>query len=47
MIRFTLMQSRVSLLAGAIALGVVAVVLATTGPHLAHVYDAPCQILTG
>lgn len=40
MIRFTLMQSRVSLLGGAIALGVVAVVLATTGPHLAHVYDA-------
>jgi hypothetical protein len=40
MIRFTLMQSRASVLVGAIGLGVVAVVLAITGPHLAHVYDA-------
>ena len=40
MIRFTLMQSRASVLVSAIGLGVVAVVLAVTGPHLAHVYDA-------
>jgi ABC-2 family transporter len=40
MTRFALMQSRVSILVGAIGLGVVAVVLAITGPHLAHVYDA-------
>jgi hypothetical protein len=40
MIRFTFMQSRASVLVGAIGLGVVAVVLAITGPHLAHVYDA-------
>jgi hypothetical protein len=40
MIRFTLMQSRASLLVSAIGLGVVAVVLAITGPHLAHAYDA-------
>jgi hypothetical protein len=40
MIRFTLMQSRASLLVGAIGLGVVAIVLAITGPNLAHVYDA-------
>jgi ABC-2 family transporter protein len=40
MIRFTLMQSRASLLVGAGGLGVLAVVLALTGPHLAHVYDA-------
>jgi hypothetical protein len=40
MIRFTLLQSRASILVGAIGLGVVAVVLAITGPHLAHVYDA-------
>ncbi|MHB1511175.1 MAG: hypothetical protein ACYCST_18715 [Acidimicrobiales bacterium] len=40
MIRFTLMQSRAAVLVGAIGLGVAAVVLAVTGPHLAHVYDA-------
>jgi hypothetical protein len=40
MIRFTLMQSRASVLVGTIGLGVVAVVLAITGPHLANVYDA-------
>ena len=40
MIRFTLMQSRAFMLVGAIGLGVVAIVLAITGPHLAHVYDA-------
>jgi hypothetical protein len=39
MIRFTLMQSRASVLVGAIGLGVVAIVLAITGPHLAQVYD--------
>jgi hypothetical protein len=40
MIRFTFMQSRASFLVGAVGLAVVAVVLAVTGPHLAHVYDA-------
>ena len=40
MIRFTFMQSRASVLVAAIGLGVVAIVLAITGPHLAHVYDA-------
>jgi hypothetical protein len=40
MIRFTLMQSRTSFLVSAIGLGVVALVLGVTGPHLAHVYDA-------
>ena len=40
MIRFTFMQSRASLLVGAIGLAVVAIVLAITGPNLAHVYDA-------
>jgi len=40
MIRFTLMQSRASVLVGAIGLGVVAVALAITGPHLAQVHDA-------
>ncbi len=40
MIRFTLMQSRAIVLVGAIGLGVVAIVLAITGPHLAHAYEA-------
>ena len=40
MIRFTFMQSRASVLVAAIGLGVVAIVLAITAPHLAHVYDA-------
>ena len=39
MIRFAFMQARASILVGAIGLGVVAVVLAVTGPHLVHVYD--------
>jgi hypothetical protein len=40
MIRFTYVQSRASLLVGAIGVAVVAIVLAVTGPNLAHVYAA-------
>jgi hypothetical protein len=40
MIRFTFMQSRTFALVAAIGLGVVAIVLAISGPHLAHVNHA-------
>jgi hypothetical protein len=38
-IRFTFMQSRASILIGAIGLGLAAIVLAATGPNLVHLYD--------